>query len=153
MNTLNLKNIYDKYCPMLYSIALQICHSKKKAEQVLINVFKKIYTQDMSRHTESIYSITIMRLIIKTAQELYSIKLKSNFRLKQFENTPLLNQLICNQISIQDYGKQKYLTYQEVLHIIRKEFIIIRNGKKENALSTDNAISTLNIPAKKRHKN
>ena len=150
MNTLNLKNIYDKYCPMLYSIALQICHSKKKAEQVLINVFKKIYTQDMSRHTESIYSITIMRLIIKTAQELYSIKLKSNFRLKQFENTPLLNQLICNQISIQDYGKQKYLTYQEVLHIIRKEFIIIRNGKKENALSTDNAISTLNIPAKKK---
>ena len=150
MNTLNLKNIYDKYCPMLYSIALQICHSKKKAEQVLINVFKKIYTQDMSRHKESIYSITIMRLIIKTAQELYSIKLKSNFRLKQFENTPLLNQLICNQISIQDYGKQKYLTYQEVLHIIRKEFIIIRNGKKENALSTDNAISTLNIPAKKK---
>ena len=150
MNTLNLKNIYDKYCPMLYSIALQICHSKKKAEQVLINVFKKIYTQDMSRHTESIYSITIMRLIIKTAQELYSIKLKSNFRLKQFENTPLLNQLICNQISIQDYGKQKYLTYQEVLHIIRKEFIIIRNGKKENALSTDNVISTLNVAAKKK---
>ena len=150
MNTLNLKNIYDKYCPMLYSIALQICHSKKKAEQVLINVFKKIYTQDMSRHKESIYSITIMRLIIKTAQELYSIKLKSNFRLKQFENTPLLNQLICNQISIQDYGKQKYLTYQEVLHIIRKEFIIIRNGKKENALSTDNVISTLNVAAKKK---
>lgn len=150
MNTLNLKNIYDKYCPMLYSIALQICHSKKKAEQVLINVFKKIYTQDMSRHKESIYSITIMRLIIKTAQELYSIKLKSNFRLKQFENTPLLNQLICNQISIQDYGKQKYLTYQEVLHIIRKEFIIIRNGKKGNALSTDNVISTLNVAAKKK---
>lgn len=150
MNTLNLKNIYDKYCPMLYSIALQICHSKKKAEQVLINVFKKIYTQDMSRHKESIYSITIMRLIIKTAQELYSIKLKSNFRLKQFENTPLLNQLICNQISIQDYGKQKYLTYQEVLHIIRKEFIIIRNGKKENALLTDNVISTLNVAAKKK---
>lgn len=151
MNTLNFKNIYDKYCPMLYSIALQICDSKIKAEQVLINVFKKIYNQDISQHTDSIYSITLMRLIIKSAQELYSIKLKSNFRLKQFEHTPLLNQLICNQISIQDYCKQKYLTHQEVLHIIRKEFIIIRDGKKENALLTDHSISIDNVLEIKRH--
>ena len=151
MNTLNFKNIYDKYCPMLYSIALQICDSKIKAEQVLINVFKKIYVQDISQHTDSIYSITLMRLIIKSAQELYSIKLKSNFRLKQFEHTPLLNQLICNQISIQDYCKQKYLTHQEVLHIIRKEFIIIRDGKKENALLTDHSISIDNVLEIKRH--
>ena len=34
MNTQNLKNIYGKYFPMLYSIALQICHLKKKTEQV-----------------------------------------------------------------------------------------------------------------------
>ena len=149
MNIFKINNIYDKHCPILYSIAMQICHSKKKAAQVLINVFKKIYTHDISQHPDSIYSITLMRLIIKTAQELYSIKLKSNFRLKQFEHTPLLNQLICNQTSIQDYCKQKYLTHQEVLHIIRKEFIIIRNGKKENALLTDHAIFTNNVLANK----
>lgn len=153
MNTLNFKNIFDKYCPLLYSVALQICNSKMKAEKVLINVFKKIYNQDISQHTDSIYSITLMRLIIKSAQELYSIKLKSNFRLKQFQNTPLLNQLICNQISLQDYCKQKYLTHQEVLHIIRKEFIIIRNGIKENAFLADHAIFTFNVPANKRHQN
>ena len=103
MNNSNFKNIYDNYCPMLYSIALQICHSKMKAEQVLMNTFKKVYTQDITKHQYSIYSITLMRLIVKTAKEIYPIKLKRNFRLKQFEKTPLLNQLICNQISLQDY--------------------------------------------------
>ena len=142
MNILNFNNIYDKQCPILYSIAMQICHSKEKAAQVLINVFKKIYTHDISQHPDSILSITLMRLIIKTAQELYSIKLKSNFRLKQFENTPLLNQLICNQISIQYYCKEKYLTHQEVLHIIRKEFSIISNFENENIISADNKIFT-----------
>ena len=72
---------------MLYSLALQICHKKKKAEQVLTNVAKKIYNQHIGQHVDSIHSITLVRLVTKTAQELYSIKLKSNFRLKQFENT------------------------------------------------------------------
>ena len=142
MNIFKINNIYDKHCPILYSIAMQICHSKKKAAQVLISVFKKIYTDDISQHPDSIYSITLIRLIIKTAQELYFIKLKSNFRLKQFENTPLLNQLICNQISIQYYCKEKYLTHQEVLHIIRKEFSIISNFENENIISADNKIFT-----------
>ena len=147
MNTSDFENIYDKYCPMLYSIALQICHSRKKAEQTLISIFKKIYNQDITQHQDSIHSITLMRLIIKTAQELYPVKLKSNFRLTQFENTPLLNQIICKQISLQDYCKEKYLTNQEVLHIIRKEFVIIANLEKVNVVSADSAISTENVPA------
>ena len=132
---------------MLYSIALQICHSKKKAEYLLIATFKKMYNQYITQHQYWVYSITLIRLIIKTAKELYAIKLKSNFRLKLFEKTALLNQIICKQISLQDYCKEKYLTHQEVLHIIRKKFVIIANLEKVNVVSADNAISTENVPA------
>jgi|GEM_PF-3972274 len=106
-----------------------------------------MYNQDITQHQYSVYSITLIRLIIKTAKELYAIKLKSNFRLKLFEKTPLLNQIICKQISLQDYCKEKYLTHQEVLHIILKKFVIIANLEKVNVVSADSAISTENVPA------
>ena len=64
MNTSNFGNIYDKYCPMLYSIALQICHSRKKAEQTLINTFKKIYNQYITKHQDAIHSTPIPILVI-----------------------------------------------------------------------------------------
>ena len=54
MNTLNLKkstiNIVQCFQELLYAFVI-----KKKAEQVLINVFRKISTQHMSRHTDSIH--------------------------------------------------------------------------------------------------
>ena len=106
-----------------------------------------MYNQYITQHQYWVYSITLIRLIIKTAKELYAIKLKSNFRLKLFEKTALLNQIICKQISLQDYCKEKYLTHQEVLHIIRKKFVIIANLEKVNVVSADNAISTENVPA------
>ena len=138
MSHSNFENIYDKYCPMLYGIALQICHSKRKAEELLIRTFTKIHEQDINYDKYPVYCITLMRLVIKTAQELYPEKFNTNFRLKQFENTPLLNQLICDQISLQDYCNKKYLTQQEALQIIRKEFSTMRNFKKENVVYNNN---------------
>jgi len=124
---LSFENIYDKYCPILYSIALQIGGSKIKAEQLLITTFKKLYYQEMNFYQDSIYCIKLMRLLFVTAKELYPKKLKENFRLKQFENTPLINQIICNQISLQDYCNKKHLTPQEGMQIIRNEFNSIKN--------------------------
>ena len=120
---------------------------KKESGIFTIATFKKMYNQDITQHQYSVYSLTLIRLIIKTAKELYAIKLKSNFRLKLFENTALLNQIICKQISLQDYCKEKYLTHQEVLQIIRKEFVIIANLEKVNVVSADSEISTENVPA------
>ena len=88
-----------------------------------------------------------MRIIIKTAQELYPLKFKNGCRLKQFKNTPLINQLICTQISLQDYCKEKYITQQEALQILRKEFSIIRAFEKGNEISTDNIISAKSVLA------
>src|ERR1019366_2856672 len=118
----NFENIYAEYCPMLYGMALEICHSKKKTAELLKSAFGKIEQEDICQEKYPVYCITLMRLIIKAAQELYPAKYKSCFRLKQFENTPLINQLIFDQISLQDYCKENFLTQQEALQILRKEF-------------------------------
>lgn len=144
MNYSDFENIYDKYCPMLFSIAVEICHSKNKAEELLMITFRKIHQEDISQEKHPAYCITLMRLILKTAQSLYPEKFKSCFRLKQFKNTPLINHLICDQISLQDYCKQKFLTQQEGLQIIRKEFSTLRNIEKENKVSTDISMPTNN---------
>ena len=139
----NFENIYAKYCPMLYGIALEICHSKKKTAELLKSTFRKIPQEDISQKKYPAYCITLMQLIIKTAQGLYPAKFKNGFRLKQFENTPLINQLIFDQISLQDYCKENFLTQQEALQIIRKEFSIIRNPEKVKKVSTDTSIPHL----------
>ncbi len=126
MNYESWKIIHDKYCPMLYGVALEICPVKKEAEQLLISSFKHIYTQEIIPEKYPAYCLSLMRLVIKTAKELYPLKFKNNFRLKQFENTPLLNQFICEEIGFQDYCKEKYITQHEGLQLIRKELNLLR---------------------------
>jgi len=139
----NFENIYDKYASMLYGIALQICDSNKKAAaELLTGTLKKIHEQNIAPEKYPAYCITLIRLIIKTAQELYPTKFKNNFRLKQFENAPLLNKLICGQMSLQSCCSENYLTQQEALQIIRKEFSTIRSFEKENVFYADDKIST-----------
>ena len=145
MSYSNFEIIYDKYCPMLYGIALEICHSKKKAEELLMSTFRKIKQEDISQEKYPAFCITLMRLIIKTAQQLYPEKFKNSFRLKQFENTPLINHLICDQVSLQDYCREKYLTIQEGVQIVCKEFGSLGNAEKENKTSIDTSSSTKSI--------
>ena len=133
--------LYDKYSTMLYSIAVEISPTEKQAEEILIITFKKAHKLNLVAQTYPSLCITLIKIIIQTAHE-HLGEFKNNFRLKQFENTPLLNHLICDQISLQDYCKEKYLTQQEGLQIIRKEFSTIRNAEKENKVSTHISMPT-----------
>lgn len=139
MSYSHFESIYDKYCSMLYGVALEICPSQKKAEELLLHTFRKIQQEDMNQEKHPAYCITLLRLIIRTAQGIYPEKFKHSFRLNLFENTPLINHLICNQISLPDYCKEKHLTQQEGLQIIRKEWSTIRNSEKN--IFTDTSVS------------
>jgi len=134
MNTANFEKIYEKYSPMLFGLALEICPSKKHAEELLLITFKKIHQDDINRENHPAYCITLIRLIIKTAHGIYPEKFQTCLSLKQFETTPLLNQLICDQKSLEDYCKEKPLSQQEALQIMRDEFSKIRNSKQKNEL-------------------
>jgi hypothetical protein len=141
------KNIFDTYCPLLYDIALQICKSHSKAEKLLKYTFRKIHEQDIVEQKFPAFCITLMRLIIKSGNELYPAKFKKGFRLKQFVKTPLINQIICDEISLHDYCNENKLSQEEVGQIFRKEFMVIKNYKKENKVSTNTSISRKRVIA------
>lgn len=135
MNT-SFENIYDTYCPMLYSIALQVSPNRVTAEKILINTFKKIYYQTESKKIKP-FCIDLIKMIIKTAQEeLYPGKTTYTFKIKQFENTPLLHKLLIQQVNLETYCNENGITRNNALIIIRNEFMMIRNTSQKNLLET-----------------
>ena len=128
-----LENLYDTYSPMLYGIALEISPGQKEAEEILISTFHKIGKQNLLQQAHPSLCATLIKLIIRTAHEqLKPGQLKNNFRLKQFESTPLLHKLLCEQISLENYGDENKLARAEVAKRIREEFISLRNLKKKD---------------------
>ena len=127
-----LENLYNTYGPMLYGIALEISPAPKEAEEILIRTFHKIHEQNLLQARPALCA-TLIKLVIRTAHEqLNPGQLKNNFRLKQFESTPLIHKLLCEQISLENYGEENKLTRAEVAKRIREEFILLRNLKKRD---------------------
>ncbi|HPH20351.1 MAG TPA: hypothetical protein PLE32_16290, partial [Haliscomenobacter sp.] len=109
----SVEKLYHSYGAKLYSIAMEIAPNQAAAEKILIGTFVKIHRQQstlLNGHSPPVY-ITLIKLVLQTAHEqLYSNQLKYNFTLKQFANTPLLNKLICEQISLENYCTENQLT-------------------------------------------
>lgn len=122
-----LENMYDKYSPMLYGIAAEIASSQKEAEQILLTTFQKAHRNDLIEKNKHSLCASLIKLTIQTAHE--QLKPKNNFKLKQFENTPLLHKLLCEQINLEDHCTENKITRTQVLKQIRKEFNSIRNTK------------------------
>lgn len=131
----SFENIYNAYCPMLYSIALQLCPTRKIAEKILLNAFKKVYQQNIVLQEKKPFCIDLIKIIIQTAQEeLYPGETKCNFKIKQFEKTPLLHKLLIEQHSLENYCNENGITRHNALLIIRNEFMFIRNTCAKNLL-------------------
>ena len=128
MNNL-FENIYDKYSKMLYSIAEEISPSQKAAEEIQITTFKKVHKQNLIQQIYPSICVTLIKLLIQTAHEqIYHNELKHNFKLKQFENTPLLHKLLCEQINIESNCTENNLSRTEAGKILREEFNLLRNS-------------------------
>lgn len=118
------ENLYDTYSTMLYSIALEISPTKRHAEQILSDTFKEAHKQNLASQKNPAQCIALIKLIIQTARhQLNNNKGKINFRLKQFENTPLLHKLLCEQINLEDHCTQNKVTRSEAAKQMREEFI------------------------------
>ena len=128
----SVEKLYHSYGSQLYSIAMEIAPNQAAAEKILIGTFVKIHRQQstlLNGHSPPVY-ITLIKLVLQTAHEqLYSNQLKYNFTLKQFANTPLLNKLICEQISLENYCTENQLTRADAAKKIREELMSIRNSK------------------------
>lgn len=120
---------------MLYSIALQVSPSRIIAEKILLNTFKKVYQQYIVLQEKKPFCIDLIKVIIQTAQEeLYPGETKYTFKIKQFENTPLLHKLLIEQVNLENYCNENGITRNNALLIIRNEFMMIRNTSAKNLL-------------------
>lgn len=120
----SFENIYDTYSPMLFGIAVQISPTEKEAEVIIIATFKKIHEQNLIDQTSPLLCVTLIKLLIQTAHE--QLKLK-NFKLKQFENAPLLHKLLCEQAELENHCIENNLSRADARKILHEEFKRLKN--------------------------
>jgi hypothetical protein len=89
---------YDKYSSMLYEIALQISPNQTTAEQIYISTFRKAYVQNIFKHSSP--CLILLKVLINSAHhQLEGDQIKSNIKLKQFENLPIIQNILCQKSS------------------------------------------------------
>lgn len=126
------EHLYDTFSPLIYSIALQISPSPKLAEEVLCNSFKKFYNWMASKAYTGFVFPSIIRLTVDTAKDLFHVD--TNLRLRQFELTPMLYKLVCQDCTFQEYLESSKLSKEEGLQRIQKEVAFI---KQSNMVARD----------------
>lgn len=126
--------LYQDYGSRLYMLALEIAPNQSAAEKILIDTFVKIHERQfiqVNEHPPPIY-ITLLKLLLQTAhQHSYTNQLKYNFKLKQFEHTPLLHKLIGEQMNLEHYCEENNISLAEAAKEIRKELMSLRKAKNE----------------------
>ncbi|MBK8567093.1 MAG: hypothetical protein IPN76_28145 [Saprospiraceae bacterium] len=125
-----IEALYDRHSSMLYSIALQISPTQSGAEEILIRTFQKIDQQAMFRDHHPADCANLIKLVIQTAIEYLGANVTANnFKIKQFEDTPILHKLLCEQMSLDNYCDENGIGRAEVTKIFRQEFAQIRKLK------------------------
>lgn len=139
-NASTFEILYHTYSKMLYGIALEISSDQKEAEEILINTFQKAYKQKITRQNYPSVCITLIRLIIQSAKERPSPNQQiKNFKLKQFDNTPLLHKILCDQISLEQCSEESKLSRNELSKKLRIEVLALRKLKNINDQSGSGA--------------
>jgi hypothetical protein len=116
---ITIEYVYDTYSSMMYGIALEISQNEQAAAAILISAFQKIHRQKLIQQATHGTCAMLIKLTIQTAYE--QIKQENRFSLKQFENTPMLHRLLCQQVSLESICQENKLTPTQVAKIIREE--------------------------------
>ncbi len=124
------ENVYDKYSPILYSIALEISSTQKEAEQILTATLKFAYSNKLIEENKHSLCAFLIKALIQTANE--HLKPENNFRLKQFENTPTLQKFLCEQKFIDELCSEKSENRLQAAKQLRFELNTLRNLKESN---------------------
>lgn len=130
----SIGKLYQDYGSRLYVVALEVAPDQTTAEKILVDTFLKICPPKFIQLNEPppLIYIALIKLLLQTAQEqLYDDQSPYNFKLKQFEHSPLLHKLICEQMSLNDYCEENHLSRAEVAKEIRKEVMSLRKAKGE----------------------
>ena len=123
----NVEVLFDKYASTLMGIASSMANSKAEAEQILLDTFVEVQRQFGNDSSCSLGLVSLIKLTILTAHKYYSFgKLETNFKTKLFENTPILNQLLCQQQNLKKYCADNNITIGQAAKKIREELGLMR---------------------------
>jgi hypothetical protein len=64
----DFENVYEKYSPVLYNIALRISSSQTDAECLLIKTFKEINHQKLFLQNENSMCLSFIKLLLRIAK-------------------------------------------------------------------------------------
>lgn len=121
---------------MLYGIALEIAVTEIKAEEILIKTFRKVRIQTTQLEIPDFQCMALIKLLIQTArEELQPGEIKPNFKLRQFEKTPFIHQLLCGHTSMEEYCRENNITREDALKHIRSELNSLRTNLDFSALA------------------
>ena len=124
----SFKNIYDTYFHILYDIALQLCPNNTKAENIFLLTFNKVSQQLTAWSDKKFSCIDLIKLMIQIAkEEMYPGDMECNFKIKQFENTPILHKILVEQLCLENYCLENSITRSKAIADIREEFLVIRS--------------------------
>ncbi len=129
-----LERVYDEYGAVIYGVAMQISSSEEEAEQILMQVFKKLQGQKlMNQHLPC---IRFVKLTIETALELYPEYNGSQLTWKPFYRSPLLKKLFCENVSIQSLSELDNITSAQCMKNLKMELSLFLNMKKTYLIRT-----------------
>lgn len=134
-STSTFESFYDKYSAMAYGIALQISPTQQKAQEIVVVAFRNAHEQNLAGQKYPSPCAALIRLLIKAAHEqLNNNRGKTNFKLKQFEKSPMLHHLLCEQVNIEDYCTENKMTRAQAALQLRKEFSLLRKTDHQAGL-------------------
>ena len=112
----------------MYDIALQLCPNNTKAENIFLLTFNKISQQHTEWSDKKFSCIDLIKLMIQIAkEEMYPGDMECNFKIKQFENTPILHKILVEQLCLENYCLENSITRSKAIADIREEFLVIRS--------------------------
>ena len=125
-----LEILYDSYSPVLYGIALQITLNPTQAKQILITTFTKARQQNLNELKYSSPCIALIKLLIESAHEHFNNNTgRTNFKIKHFESTPMLHEILCEQMTLENYCISNKITKPQAMSIFKEELSLLLNTK------------------------
>ncbi len=119
----NFEYLYDKYSPILYSIALQVAPCQQQAEQILTETFTKAHELNFADHKSPKLLLFLMKLVVQTAhQQLNNGRGEMKFSIEYFRNTPILHFVIFEQKSLENYCFENQIQKECAMRKLRMEF-------------------------------
>lgn len=106
MNRTRLKFeiIFDTYSAIVYGVSFCILNDQKKAEQILMDVFKEVYRQDLIEANRNSICSLLIKLAIKKSKDVKPVL--SNFERVLFADMPAVQKVFLGNVPMEEDAKR-----------------------------------------------